>query len=183
MDRINENLNLVYYVINKYYKEASKVLDIEEMFQEGSIGLMKADRTFEENKGLKFSTYATTCIKNEIRNFVRRQNKKGITELKTVSGDANKGEEGRGTCNLWDIIKDNQDYIKKVEDRELIKYIVSALTKEERELLKLRYIDGLTYREVAEKLKSNRTTISQRDRALKSKINKNFHKEVFDDII
>lgn len=40
--------------------------DYEDIFQIGCIGLIKAGKTFDESKNIKFSTYATTCIKQEI---------------------------------------------------------------------------------------------------------------------
>ncbi|WP_229825900.1 sigma-70 family RNA polymerase sigma factor [Streptomyces sindenensis] len=41
-------------------------LDIEDLVQHGSIGLLRAVRRFDATRGNKFSTYATSCIKQAI---------------------------------------------------------------------------------------------------------------------
>ena len=45
----------------------------EELFQTGSLGLMKAIKSFDKNAGAKFSTYASHMIMGEIRHMVRKQ--------------------------------------------------------------------------------------------------------------
>jgi RNA polymerase sporulation-specific sigma factor len=47
-------------------------VDYLELFQEGSIGLIKAARTFDPSKGFKFSTYAGRCIQNDMFVYLRR---------------------------------------------------------------------------------------------------------------
>lgn len=58
---IEANLPLVTHVLQKYYHKWT-----EDMFQDGCVGLIKAVRTFDEDKKLAKSTYYCTCIKNEI---------------------------------------------------------------------------------------------------------------------
>lgn len=41
-------------------------LDIEDLVQHGSIGLLRAVRGFDASRGNKFSTYATSCIQHAI---------------------------------------------------------------------------------------------------------------------
>lgn len=60
---VTGNMNLVYYLANRFHHQQIEREDIASI---GSIGLIKASRTFVEDKGRKFSTYASVCIKNEI---------------------------------------------------------------------------------------------------------------------
>lgn len=55
------NEKLIWDVIHKMNCEPT-----EDLFQIGSIGLINAIRKFNPDKGFKFSTYASTCIRNEI---------------------------------------------------------------------------------------------------------------------
>lgn len=71
-----ENMNLVYFVVNKKidkhnkrYKELG--VDEEDLRQLGFIGLLKACKKFNESKGIKFSTYAVPLIYGEITNNLR----------------------------------------------------------------------------------------------------------------
>ena len=64
------NLRLV-VSIAKQYKGHN--IPIEELFQEGNIGLMKAVDRFKHEKGFRFSTYATWWIKQAIGQFILKR--------------------------------------------------------------------------------------------------------------
>ena len=57
------NLRLVLSIVKKF---VNRNVPIEDLFQEGSIGLMLAIEHFEIESGYKFSTYATCSIKRNI---------------------------------------------------------------------------------------------------------------------
>lgn len=62
------NLKLVYKFANKMVNLANKytVIDLDDLYQIGSIGLIKAINGYSSKKGTTFSTYASYCIRNEI---------------------------------------------------------------------------------------------------------------------
>ncbi len=64
---INENKNLIYKIAGKY----SLYYDIEDLYQVGVIGIMKAYKNFNSNLNAKFSTYAYSYIVGEILEFIR----------------------------------------------------------------------------------------------------------------
>ena len=65
---ITENLDLVYPISRKFHSSGES---FEDLLQVGYIGLIKAVDHFEPDRGVKFSTYATHCIKGEIRHYLR----------------------------------------------------------------------------------------------------------------
>lgn len=60
---INHNLRLVISIARRYQRRG---LSLEDLIQEGSIGLMTAIEKFDCNKGCKLSTYATWWIRQGI---------------------------------------------------------------------------------------------------------------------
>lgn len=65
---VTENLGLVWSVVRRF---DNRGLDREELFQIGSIGLIKAIDRFDVDYEVCFSTYAVPVIMGEIRRFLR----------------------------------------------------------------------------------------------------------------
>lgn len=79
MNNIINNQSLVYFIIEKYFKNSVKFDSKntpEDYFQIGMIGLVKADKKYKSEKG-KFSTFACKCIFNEICSFLKKEQKSG----------------------------------------------------------------------------------------------------------
>lgn len=71
-DVINANLRLVIYFA-KYYAKSG--IPIQDLIQEGNIGLIKSTEKFDPDKGFKFSTYASWWIRHEITKAIAAQQK------------------------------------------------------------------------------------------------------------
>ena len=68
---INGNLRLVLSVIKRFYGRGENV---DDLFQVGCIGLIKAMDNFDLNQNVQFSTYAVPMIIGEIRRYLRDNN-------------------------------------------------------------------------------------------------------------
>ena len=65
---VEENVGLIWCVVKRFYGRGT---DPEDLFQIGSIGLLKAIDKFDLSYDVKFSTYAVPMISGEIKRFLR----------------------------------------------------------------------------------------------------------------
>lgn len=65
---ITENVGLVWSIVRRFLGRGHEA---EDLFQIGSIGLMKAIDKFDMSYDVKFSTYAVPMITGEIKRFLR----------------------------------------------------------------------------------------------------------------
>ena len=68
---INGNLRLVLSVIQRFTNRGE---NLDDLFQVGCIGLMKAIDHFDVSQGVRFSTYGVPMIIGEIRRYLRDNN-------------------------------------------------------------------------------------------------------------
>ena len=67
---INSNLKLVISIAKKYQ---NPYLELEDIIQEGNLGLIKALEKFDISKGYKFSTYAIHWIRSYIQRSIKNK--------------------------------------------------------------------------------------------------------------
>ncbi|MGI9050737.1 MAG: sigma-70 family RNA polymerase sigma factor [Rubrobacteraceae bacterium] len=91
---IEKNLRLVVSVAKKY-RGASPGLSLEDLVQEGNLGLIKAVDKFDPERGYRFSTYATHWVRQAVGRAVA--NKGRIIRVPVHQGE--KIREARGVRN------------------------------------------------------------------------------------
>lgn len=82
--------------------------DYEDLVQIGAIGLVKAIRGFDPERGTRFSTYAVPVIAGEIRRFLRtsgavkvsRSMKELAARIERLAEDAGEGGESPKLCDI-----------------------------------------------------------------------------------
>ena len=173
---VEHNLRLVAHIIKKYYQNAGSQEDLVSI---GTIGLIKAIDTYDINKNIKLSSYASRCIENEILMHFRNLRK----SAQDVSlNDAIDTDKDGNPLTLMDIIADDSDFDADIDDKlhlqVLQQYIESELTPREREVIVKRY--GLTgaspqpQRELAKKLGISRSYISRIEKKALNKLRKRY---------
>ena len=70
-DLVNGNLRLVLSVIQRFTQRGE---NLDDLFQVGCIGLIKAIDNFDVTLNVRFSTYAVPMIIGEIRRYLRDNN-------------------------------------------------------------------------------------------------------------
>lgn len=67
-EMVQNNMGLVWSIVRRFNNRG---YELEDLFQIGSIGLIKAIDKFDVSFSVKFSTYAVPLITGEIRRFLR----------------------------------------------------------------------------------------------------------------
>lgn len=179
---IRHNLRLVAHIAKKYCNYP----DTDELISIGSIGLIKAIRTYKSGKGTALATYAAKCIENEILMTLRVNKKhKNNVSLNDPVGTDRDGNE----LTIIDMLStDEEGVITDVENRMLIEkvseIVKTSLDKREYEIIVMRYglndTPSLTQREVAEKFGISRSYISRIEKKALQKIKSAIEKNDFD---
>lgn len=130
MEDIKNYYNLIRSIVNKYCINPS---DKEDMFQEGLIGLMNAYENFDEEKGVKFSSFAYTHILGEVLKYIRESNTIKISrDLLKLNKSINKTKElMRQKLNREPTINELSQYLEispqKIEQAEQITLSIKSL--------------------------------------------------------
>ncbi|HEY8347114.1 MAG TPA: RNA polymerase sporulation sigma factor SigE [Symbiobacteriaceae bacterium] len=173
---IERNLRLVVYIARKFDNTG---VWVEDLVSIGTIGLIKAVKTFDPSKKIKLATYASKCIENEILMYLRRSSRTRAE----VSFDEplNKDWEGNELL-LSDVMGTDSDLIyrslEEEVDRLLLRKAMAKLTGREKRIMELRFglKDGKerTQKEVADLLGISQSYISR----LEKRIFKRLKKEI-----
>ena len=181
---IIRNMRLVAHMV-KHYAVPEK--DVAEMISIGTVGLIKAVRTFDMTKGSRLATYAAKCIDNELlMNF--RSDKKHYNEvsLQEPIGTDKEGNE----ISIIDVIESGEknfldEYILKCDIVKLYEAIDKVLDDREKYIIINRYgLNGaieVTQREIADKLKMSRSYVSRIEKRAIEKLGEyfsNFEKKI-----
>ena len=67
---IEHNLRLVVYIARRFENTG---INLEDLISIGTIGLIKAIDTFNQEKGIRLATYASRCIENAMLSQMRFQ--------------------------------------------------------------------------------------------------------------
>jgi len=88
---VESNLGLIRSVLKGFMNRG---YEVDDLFQIGSIGLLKAIDKFETSFNVKFSTYAVPMIIGEIKRFLRDDGLIKVSRsLKQIAGQAKRAEE------------------------------------------------------------------------------------------
>lgn len=167
-----ENQKLVHYIVRKMWKTSTST-EYEDLVSIGTIGLVKAAIQFDQSKGIKFSSYACTCIKNEILIHFKKAN----NYANDISIDEPIQDDGENrTLTVGDLIEHPEsNFVEKIINEEafmeLIRIVLNCLKNRDR-IIMLYRIGGISQIDIAKILQiSNRYVSAIESRAI-SKIRK-----------
>jgi RNA polymerase sporulation-specific sigma factor len=160
------------YLLEKYkpfVKSRSRALflvggDREDLIQEGMIGLFKAIRDFDLEKGVPFAGFAKLCVERQI-----------YTAIESA------GRLKNSPLNAYISLSEEQDHlmdegiedavIEKESFQERYRELEKVLSPLEKEVLEL-FLEGKDYTEIAEVLGKTDKSIDNALQRIKGKIRK-----------
>lgn len=175
---VEHNLRLVAHIVKKYYTISD---EHDDLISIGVLGLMKAANTFKTDKNVRFASYASRCIENEILMSFRVK-KKRANDI-SISDPIDTDHDGNN-LSLGDVLAVEQDMVeildKKENNSKLYKLVQSKLSGREREIISLRYglynTVPLTQREVADAMKISRSYVSRLEKKAINTLKNHFEK-------
>lgn len=177
---IVHNLRLVVYIAKKF--ENTNV-NIEDLISIGTIGLIKAVNTFSADRNIKFATYASRCIENEILMFLRKSSQRK-TEI-SIEEPLNTDWDGNELL-LCDVLGSDPDIINRDIEQELecnlLLEAVAKLNTRESMIMELRFgLNGNkehTQKQVADLLGISQSYISRLEKKIIRRLKTDLEKVV-----
>lgn len=135
---VRSNVGLVSAIVKKYL---GRGFEYEDLFQIGSIGLIKAIQNFDESFHVRFSTYAVPMIMGEIKRFIRddgiikisRQMKETAKKIKYAKENFAK-ENGREVTveELSQILQiPPEEVVMSMESMATIEYLYDTIHQDD----------------------------------------------------
>lgn len=134
---IEHNMRLIVHVARKYKIPGCT---FDDLISIGSIGLIKAVRSYDMNAGTSLSTYAARCIENELLMSLRQSKK----QQGDVSLDEPLGTDRDGNAvSFADLLGTSPDLVEEEVRRRItlsgVRRALPTLPARERLVLSLRY--------------------------------------------
>ena len=176
---ITHNLRLVVYIAKKFESPSANV---EDLISIGTIGLIKAVKTFCPSRNIKLATYASRCIENEILMYLRKtaqqKNEISIDEPLNVDWDGNE-------LLVADILGSDENIVnarieQESEQKQLMR-AVNKLNKRELSIMELRFgLNGKqahTQKQVADELGISQSYISRLEKKIIKRLKKDMEEK------
>ena len=165
---IEHNLRLVVFIAKRF---ESTGVGMEDLISIGTIGLIKAIRSFDPDKKIKLATYASRCIENEILMHLRKISSQR-TEV-SIDEPLNTDWDGNELL-LSDILgTDGEEISRPLEDaadRTMLMQAIATLSERDRKIILLRFGIGrsedATQKEVAQMLGISQSYISRLEKRI-----------------
>lgn len=170
---INKYSYIVRYEIRFLYIVGAEV---EDLMQEGMIGLFSAIRSYDLGSKAKFSTFATTCIRNRVNTFIKTNNREKHIPLNTYISIYS-GEDEEDEVPIYEQLIDEspgpeEEVIESERFREMYAELDKRLSHVEGTVAKL-YISGRSRAEIAEAIGKDEKSVNNALTRIRNKLKGN----------
>lgn len=163
---VEENIKLAHFVARKYMN--SMAVEYEDLFQQCCIGLVRASNSYKEEAQVKFSTYAVSCMENEMRLVYRKKFKEYgkiayslESEVKLPSGNV---------VELYELLEDeDSNFEESLINNDTLERLMKVLSSREREIVIQNYILDYDQKIISQMMDCTQSNVS---RILKNALSK-----------
>lgn len=172
---INQVLEHYKYIITILIKKSGYFIsggDEEDLLQIGLDAIVEAVKKFDSSKNAKFSTFASLCIDNRLKDQVRKNN-------------SQKNQVNITPMEIQDTLEQNEDFLtnnstiaameSEERKKEFYDLLASVCTPEQVSVIKYKNF-GLKNEEIAQKMNITYKQVDNLYTTAKSKIKKNEEK-------
>ena len=179
-----DNSGLVWSIVKRF---TGRGAEMEDLYQIGCIGLIKAIDNFNMDYDVKFSTYAVPMITGEIKRFLRddgiikisrsikengykcftaSQKLKGILNREPTIEELSR-ETGIATEDIIVTMLEGKDGgSDSIIDNIMINELVDSLCERDRKLIRMRYYEDMTQTQAARVLGISQVQVSRLEKKI-----------------
>jgi len=148
---------------------------MEDVYQAGCLGLIKAVRNFKPELGNKFVTYAYYLIRGEVQRIYEEHSKREMTmsdiQIRNSDGVVMESQEAmdyiRYERKSWE---DEWNHQKMTDDKIMVDDLLKKVTPLQKKILVYRYYDDLSQKEIGELINKTQDFVSREEKRARKKL-------------
>lgn len=162
---------LIVSIAKKYIKYSHGGVDLNDLIQEGLLGLNDAINSFRDEKNANFGTYAKICVQRKIANLIKSTmsyKNKILNDYIPIDNDEDEPID-------YFLADNSKNPINMVEDYDFQNRLLDNLNEKlsdiEKEVFELK-LSGFSYKEIANLLEKDSKSIDNCIQRIKAKFKK-----------
>lgn len=172
-----QNIKLIAYMANKFMVDNYN-FNTDELESVANVAFVKALNTYRKSVGMPFSTYACTCMHNEICSFITKEDRRGARVNVSLDGSGTQGDDGNLPSYL-DRIEDStvviDENLSKEDSKNIINEVIDESFEPQEQFIIKSYFgfEGFTKRtqtELADMLHISQPAVLKKIKQIKEKI-------------
>lgn len=150
-------------LVFKAAMQFSRLNNIMDIIQEGTVGLIEAVEKYDYERGVAFSLYALHRIRGRMLNFIKKENSFDFVYSENIVS-----ADGTETFNIENIVDNAASVMQQAETNFLVDELKSALERlpqKEQMVLSSVYLHNQEPREIAQSLSVSTTHVYRLQKA------------------
>lgn len=173
---VENNKALIYKIIKDYYYASKNPSDMEDVFQAGCLGLLKAVKNFKPEMGNKFVTYAYYLIRGEVQRLYEEHSKRDLV-LSSINVSNGNGILMESNEDILEYLRSNRKNEtnewtcgEEMNNKILVESLLEQVTPVQKKILIHRYYDDLSQQEIGDMINKSQVYVSREEKRARKKL-------------